>query len=121
MSEGPLSLAGGLLSLVGALLYLMAAVGLLRLPDFYTRCHAPSKAATLGLLLVAFGSILTHGGADVAFWLETILLVFFVLLTVPISTQLLVRGAAARGIPHAPNTRGEPTDRPIELVEDAEG
>ena len=51
MSEGALSLAGALLSLAGALFFLAAGVGLLRLPDFYTRAHAPTKAATLGLLL----------------------------------------------------------------------
>ncbi len=119
MSEGSLPLAGALLSLVGALLFLTAAVGLLRLPDFYTRIHAPTKAATLGLLLAASGSIVTDGGRDAAFWLEKMLLVFFVLLTVPVSTQMLVRGAAARGILQTPHTRGEPTDRPIERVEDA--
>ncbi len=48
MTEGALPLTGALLSLVGALFYLTAAVGLLRLPDFYSRAHAPTKAATLG-------------------------------------------------------------------------
>ena len=50
MSEDALSWVGALLSLLGALLFLAAAIGLLRLPDFYTRTHAPTKAATLGLL-----------------------------------------------------------------------
>ena len=53
MSDGVLPLAGALLSLAGSLFFLTAAVGLLRLPDFYTRAHAPTKAATLGLLLCA--------------------------------------------------------------------
>ena len=117
MSEGVLPLAGAVLSLLGALLFLAAAVGLLRLPDFYTRAHAPTKAATLGLLLAAAGSILLHGGRDVAFWIEKLLLILFVLLTVPISTQMLVRGAAARGVPQTRGTRGAPTADPIERVE----
>ena len=63
MSEA-IALAGALMSLVGSLLFLAAAIGLLRLPDFYTRAHAPAKAATLGLLLVAVASMLTHGELD---------------------------------------------------------
>ena len=118
MSDGVLPLSGALLSLLGAFLFLTAAVGLLRLPDFYTRMHAPTKAATLGLLLAALGSILMHERGDVAFWLEKGLLILFVLLTVPVSTQMLVRGAAARGIPQTRHTRGAPTDRPIERVEE---
>ncbi len=120
MGEGALPLAGALLSLVGALFFLTSAVGLLRLPDFYTRAHAPAKAATLGLLLAASGSILMYEGRDAAFWLEKMLLILFVLLTIPVSTQMLVRGAVARGIPQTRRTRGVPTDRPIARVEDAE-
>ncbi|MDJ0864675.1 MAG: monovalent cation/H(+) antiporter subunit G [Myxococcota bacterium] len=120
MSESALPLAGALLSLLGALLFLVSAIGLLRLPDFYTRAHAPAKAATLGLLLAAAGSILTYGLGDAAYWLEKVLLVVFVLITVPISTQMLVRGAAARGVPQAPHTRGAPTGEPIERLDGRE-
>ena len=120
MSDGAPALAGAVLSLLGALFFLAAVIGLLRLPDFYTRAHAPTKAATLGLLLSAFGSILLYGERDAAFVLEKGLLVVFVLLTVPVSTQMLVRGAAARGIPQAANTRGLATAGPIEALEDAD-
>jgi multicomponent K+:H+ antiporter subunit G len=85
------------------------AVGLLRLPDFYTRAHAPAKAATLGLLLAAAGSIVTYGLGDAAYWLEKLLLVLFVLITVPISTQVLVRSAVTRGIQQSPSTQGAPS------------
>ena len=118
MSEGVIPFAGAVLSLVGSLFFLSAAIGLLRLPDFYTRAHAPTKAATLGLLVAASGSILMYGGRDAAFWLEKVLLILFVLLTVPISTQMLVRGAAARGIPQTRSTAGTPTAGPVERLED---
>ncbi len=121
MSEGGLQLLGALLALAGAFFFLTAAIGLLRLPDFYTRAHAPTKAATLGLLLCASGSVLLYGAAESARWLEKLLLMLFVLLTAPVSTQLLVRGAAARGIPQAPNTQGPPTAPPIEPLEQAKG
>ena len=118
MSEGALPLTGALLSLVGSLFYLTAAVGLLRLPDFYSRAHAPTKAATLGLLLCALGSALVYGTHGTAFWLEKLLLMLFVVLTAPVSAQLLVRGAAARRIPQTPSTRGIPTAGPIERLDD---
>jgi len=117
MSEGVVGLAGALLSLFGALFFLAAVIGLLRLPDFYCRAHAPTKAATLGLLLSALGSILLFGERDAAFVLEKLLLILFVLITVPISTQMLVRGAAARGVPQLPETQGEPAAGPIEPLD----
>ena len=46
------------------------------------------------------------------------LLVLFVLLTVPISTQMLVRGAAARRVPQSPRTHGAPTGEPVERLDD---
>lgn len=116
MSDGIPALTGAVLSLLGALLFLAAVIGLLRLPDFYTRAHAPTKAATLGLLLTALGSIGLHVDRAAAFVLEDLLLILFVLLTVPVSTQMLIRGAAARGIPQSSNTLGTPTAGPIEAL-----
>ena len=119
MTEGALPLTGALLCLVGSLFYLTAAVGLLRLPDFYCRAHAPTKAATLGLLFCALGSALVYGTHGAALWLEKLLLMLFVILTAPVSAQLLVRGAVARRIPQTSSTRGMPTAGPIEWLEDA--
>ena len=118
MSDGALPLAGALLSLAGSLFFLTAAIGLLRLPDFYTRAHAPTKAATLGLLLCASGSVLLYGTQSDTLWLEKLLLMLFVVLTAPVSAQLLVRGAAARHIPQTPSTQGTSTAGSIELLED---
>jgi len=120
MSDGVAEISGAVLSLFGALFFLAAVIGLLRLPDFYTRAHAPTKAATLGLLLTALGSIALDTERDAAFILEKLLLVLFVLITVPVSTQMLVRGAAARGVPQAPHTQGTPMAGPIEALDDAD-
>ena len=45
-------LMADLLALAGALFFLISAIGLLRLPDFFCRIHAPTKAATLGVMLL---------------------------------------------------------------------
>jgi multicomponent K+:H+ antiporter subunit G len=118
MSDGVVPLVGAVLSLVGSLLFLTAAIGLLRLPDFYTRAHAPTKAATLGLLLCASGSALVSGTDPAALFLEKLLLMLFVLLSAPVAAQLLVRGAAARRIPQTADTQGMPAAGPIEHLED---
>ena len=117
MSEPVSSLLGAALALIGALFFLASALGLLRLPDFYTRAHAPAKAATLGVLLAAVGSAL-RDGADGGLWLDRVLLIVFVLITVPIGTQMLVRGATARGIPASPSTRSAPVAGRLERLDE---
>jgi len=118
MNEPGLPLISALFSLAGTFFFVTAAIGLLRLPDFYTRTHAPTKAATLGLMLIAIGSMLSHLGQDSALWLEDLLLVVFVLLTVPVSSQMLVRAAAARGVRQHEAARDRPPTDPVEHVDD---
>lgn len=79
------------LMIVGALFSLIAAIGLNRLPDLYTRMHAASKAGTVGsgLLLLAVG---LHAADGATFGRALAGIVFFVL-TAPISAHLLARAA----------------------------
>ena len=46
------------LVLIAAFVLLVGAVGLIRLPDFYMRLHAPTKASTLGVGGVLLASML---------------------------------------------------------------
>lgn len=107
MNELPL-VVGAIASLIGSFFFLAGAVGLLRLPDFYTRIHAPTKAATLGIMFMALGSSLVHFDRGESAWLEDLLLIVVIFLTVPVSSQMLMRGAAARGVKQDPRTSGEP-------------
>lgn len=76
---------------VGALFSLIAAIGVNRLPDLYTRMHAASKAGTVGssLLLLAVG---IHA-ADVATFGRALAGIVFFILTAPVSAHLLARAA----------------------------
>jgi len=103
-----LEVVAAICSLLGALLFLAGAIGLLRLPDFYTRLHAPTKAATLGIILIALGSTALHIGRDTNAWVEDTLIMLFIMLTTPVSSQLLARAAAARRVPQLEKTKGEP-------------
>ncbi|MEM9108175.1 MAG: monovalent cation/H(+) antiporter subunit G [Pseudomonadota bacterium] len=84
-----------LMIIVGSAFTLIAALGLIRLPDVYTRMHAASKAGTLGsgVVLIALGlesgdpGTLTRSLAGVAFFV----------LTAPISAHLLAKASYAVG------------------------
>ena len=107
----PLALVAAIATFAGSFIFLAGAIGFLRLPDFYTRIHAPTKAASLGIPMVAFASMLLHMGAGFDLWIEDALIILFVFLTNPVSTQVLVRAATARKIPSSPETTGQPADK----------
>lgn len=46
---------------IGVIFIAVAAIGLFRLPDLYTRAHAASKSATLGVMSVLIGVFFTSG------------------------------------------------------------
>jgi len=110
----PLELVAAVLAFAGAFLFLAGAVGFLRLPDFYTRIHAPTKAASLGIPLMAFASMLLHLGAGFDLWIEDALIILFVFLANPVSTQILVWAAVARKIRPSAETQGHPAGDPVE-------
>ncbi len=65
MIEGVLMLVGSVLILVGSLFDLLAALGLLRLPDLYTRIHALTMGTIGGAVLPLIGVALVAAG-----WVE---------------------------------------------------
>lgn len=82
--------------LVGGLFCVVGAVGLLRMPDFYTRMHAASVIDTLGAGLILLGLLLQAGFTLVAVKLLMVgLLIFF---ASPTATHALARAAMLRGL-----------------------
>lgn len=82
-------LAGGAFCAIGAL-------GLVRMPDFYTRMHAASVTETLGAGLLLLGMMLQAGPNLIAVKLLMIgLLIFF---TSPTATHALAKAARERGL-----------------------
>jgi multicomponent Na+:H+ antiporter subunit G len=86
---------GGVVLVLGAVFTLLAAVGVVRLPDLYTRMHAASKAGAVGggLILIAV-AILSQ---DAAVAIRAIVGVIFLLLTTPVSAHLLARASYLSG------------------------
>lgn len=83
------------LILVGSGFTLTASIGLVRLPDLYTRMHAASKAGTLGSCVVLL-ALAVHAD-DPAISLRALAGVVFFILTVPISSHLLAKAARGAG------------------------
>jgi multicomponent Na+:H+ antiporter subunit G len=93
-------LIGSFLILVGAFFLFSAGLGMVRMPDTFTRIQAGTKASTLGNMLVLAGIAFYHPG-----WtLKLVILIYFVLLTNPISSHALARAAHAIGVPMTPRT-----------------
>lgn len=91
-----LEIVSGALLGAGGLFCVIGAVGLLRMPDFYTRVHAASVTDTLGVGLILAGLILQAGWTLVMAKLVVIgLLVFF---TSPAAAHALARAALGRGL-----------------------
>lgn len=84
--------------LVGAFFLLVGAIGLVRLPDFYMRLHAPTKASTLGVGGVLIASMLVsvgHGRPGIA----ELLITLFLFVTAPVSANLLAQAALHLKLP----------------------
>ena len=81
--------AGGLFCIVGG-------IGLLRMPDFFTRVHAASVTDTLGAGLVLVGLVLQAGWTLIA--VKLIFIGLLILFTSPAATHALAKAALARGV-----------------------
>lgn len=94
------------LLLAGTFFCLVGSLGLARLPDFYMRLHAPTKATTLGV-----GSVLAAAAlywASPALAARELLIVLFLFATAPVSALLMDRAALrARLESRAPLPRGD--------------
>lgn len=87
------------LVLAGATFTFVGSLGLVRLRDFYTRLHGPTKATTLGVgcLLVASSVSFSVSGDGLS--LHEILVTLFLVITAPISAHLLAKAALHQRLP----------------------
>ena len=82
--------------ITGIVFMLMGSIGILRLPDFYSRSHATSKSDTLGILFVISGLVIYEGLTLSA--IKLVLIILFIALANPIGTHALARSALQRGL-----------------------
>ena len=83
--------------LVGSAFALLAAVGVLRMPDVFTRMQASTKASTLGLGCLLVGAALQMG--DFASFVRVASIGAFVLLTTPVAGHVIARASYFADVP----------------------
>ena len=84
---------GYLLVFLGIMAFIVSAIGLLRMPDTYTRMHVGTKTTTIGTVLVLFGAMFIQPEWA---W-KLILLTIFILLTNPLSSSVIARATHKNG------------------------
>jgi len=100
----PLDLVSWLVLGLGCFFCIVGGIGIVRLPDFYSRTHAASITDTLGAGLVLLGLMLQSDGE----WLVIVKLAsvgLFLFVTSPTSGHALVKAAYALGV-----TQAEPSE-----------
>ena len=82
--------------LLGGILSLVAAVGVIRLPDLFTRMHAATKSGTVGVSAIAIGMIIHFH--DLTTTTRGLLVIAFFLLTAPVAAHMIGRAAYRSGV-----------------------
>lgn len=93
----PRELIAAFFMLAGSVFFVGAAVGMMRLPDFYARIHASGNAETMGTLLAMFGLIIYEGPTINA--AKMVFVFLFVFLCNPIGSHILSKAAFKTGHP----------------------
>jgi multicomponent Na+:H+ antiporter subunit G len=80
----------------GAVFVVGGGIGLVRLPDFYTRLHAAGLVDTLGAFLIVVGLALQAGLTQVT--IKLVLILVFLFFTSPTATHAVAHAAVAGGL-----------------------
>jgi multicomponent Na+:H+ antiporter subunit G len=86
-----LDIATGLLLVLGTVFCLIGALGILRLPDYFSRIHAAGLIETLGSAAILAALILQAGLSMTT--VKLLLILVFILTTSPTASHALARAA----------------------------
>ncbi len=85
------------LLLFGSLIMLVGSVGILRMPDLYSRMQATTKSMTLGLACILLATVFQFG--EVGVGIRSALIIAFYVLTAPVAAHMIGRAAYFTGVP----------------------
>lgn len=88
------------LLVVAGVFALTGSLGLVRLPDFYSRIHAPTLANTLAAFCLVVSILVTASFGQHRFVAHSLLVSFFLIITSPVTAMLLMRAAIKRQLRH---------------------
>lgn len=83
--------------IAGATLCLLASVGVIRMPDLFTRMQAASKASTLGIACLLIGTAIDMAEGSVL--ARAVTIVAFIMLTTPVAAHAVARAAYLTHVP----------------------
>ncbi|GAB4436924.1 MAG: monovalent cation/H(+) antiporter subunit G [Anaerolineae bacterium] len=92
------------LLLLGTAFIVISAIGVVKMPDLYLRMSASTKSSTLGVGLVLLGTAV-YFHEEIGEASRAVAIVFFLLLTAPVSAHLIGRAAYHTGVPLWEKTR----------------
>jgi multicomponent Na+:H+ antiporter subunit G len=81
---------------IGALFMLISSIGMIRLPDFYIRNSASTKAVVLGVLLILLGVGIHYN--DIMIFIEIFAILFFIFLISPLAAHVVSRAAVITNV-----------------------
>ena len=106
-----------LLLLLGGALILIGSLGLIRLPEVYTRLHAPTKATTLGMGAILIASMLFTLFAQGSLSVQQLLITLFLFISAPLTGHLLAKTAMHQRLKQVDKTKNAEL---IEVARDRE-
>lgn len=87
----------GIFLILGSIFILLSAIGILKMPDLFTRMSATTKASTLGIGLVLIGTSIFWG--DIGIAARALSIIIFLFLTAPVAAHIIGRAAYFDKIP----------------------
>ena len=94
--EWLLDIVSWILLMAGCFFCIVGGIGLLRLPDFYTRTHAAGMTDTLGAALILLG--LTLQATSWMVVVKLLIVQLFLFITSPTAGHALIRAAFSHGL-----------------------
>ncbi len=94
--EATIDIISWVLLVAGSVFAVVGGIGLLRLPDFFSRMHGGGMTDTMGAGLILTGLMFQTGLSLVTF--KLVLITLFLLLTSPTSAHALARSALSHGL-----------------------
>ena len=83
--------------LAGVILCGLSAIGILRMPDLYTRMQASAKAGTLGVACIILATAAHFASLGVG--VKVVMILVFIFLTTPAAAHLIARAAYFVDVP----------------------
>ena len=101
------TIPGTILLVLAGLVTLIGSLGLLRLPDFFSRMHGPSMGNTVGVGSVLITSMLVTSAFVGRPVVHELLITLFIVMSAPVTSMMLMQAASYRN-----KARGEQRQNP---------